>query len=583
MGAARNYKSPSAMDRVYRIVAGGHLIHLLPEELTVVTDPMHFCCDHADPSRTSRDDPDLQDFYRFCKEYGVPREVTGWQEDPATCEGPFRTLVVDGRREVAVVKWINEELIAAGETPIRLAVRVRNDLNETQIRELIARLNEGGKPPSLAMRIGQAQGFERQYVREIRAKNARAPIDDDALARRIAANFAHIGGETVKRWLRVPRLAVEAKVVIESGRGPLELVDEFAKLSLDQQREACESLGEISEPKAVKAAIQRFVERVKPSKKLDSGDSTVPTEPKKRLRKQSDWDALISKMEAHKGLAGVQVFLQVSRWQRAEIEDSELLAGLGVSLQEEPKPTTVAVDTTTKVGRDAFHRSVFDMLAANPDRWFSSSDIVAVCGGTRDQMHTALKALHKRGLVDKHGNAVHMKYQVMPDVLWPEEAPTEGKAANTAPLPSESSLDLRTNAGRAALEKRILAALARGPQCTLADLIASTKACEAGVRAGIKRLKDAVASTGSGRSKRFMLAKPDEPEEVRQTVLPVSVENGQNGEEEEDEDAGDESDDGETEEGEDAGDVGDEDSSDDQAYDDRTLDMFSDGTAEDVC
>lgn len=569
-------------------------IDLYPEELTVITDPKHFCCDHADAARTSREDPDLIQFYQDALENGIPGEITAYQPPPDH-EGNFPTWTVDGRRRRAVALWVNETLKAQGKTPIKLRVRVRNDLDETAIRRLVARLNEGAKPPSLAQQIGQAVGFRDEAIRKIRAVNARAPIDEGAIHREVSKNFRGKGPDTIARWLRVPLLAIEPKAAIQTERWPIETVDDLAGLNFDQQRQAWEAVGDAKDPKAIRAAVKAYAESIrkptadKPAEEDEASEASAPTEKPKRPRKQGDWDALISKLQPHKGLAGVNTFMEIARWQRGEIEELALLFVLGVPIEEDTvKPAARPVDTTTKAGRDAYHRAVFDALASDPDSWLSSADLVAACGGTRDQMHTALKALHKRGLVDKHGNAVHTKYQVMPDVRWPENAPTEGKAANTAP-PSESPLDLRTHAGRAALEQRILAALARGPQCTLADLIASTKACEAGVRAGIKRLKGAVASTGVGRSKRFMLAKPGEPEEVRQTVLPVAVEDARAA----DADAGDE--DGETEEGEDAGDegeesedadTGDEDNGDDprdEAYDDRTIDMFSDGTAEDVC
>lgn len=556
-------------------------IDLYPEELTVITDPKHFCCDHADAARTSREDPDLIQFYQDALENGIPGEITAYQPPPDH-EGNFPTWTVDGRRRRAVALWVNETLKAQGKTPIKLRVRVRNDLDETAIRKLVARLNEGAKPPSLAQQIGQAVGFRDEAIRRIRAVNSRAPIDEGAIHREVSKNFRGKGPDTIARWLRVPLLAIEPKAAIQTERWPIETVDDLAGLNFDQQREAWEAARDAKDPKAIRAAVKAYAESIrkpaadKPAEE-QSSETPTPTEKPKRPRKQSDWDALVSKLQAHKGLAGVDTFIEIARWQRGEIEELALFFALGVPIEDDTvKPAARPVDTTTKVGRDAYQRAVFDALAAEPDSWFSSADLIAACGGTRDQMHTALKALYKRRLVDKHGNAVHMKYQVMPDVEWPEDVPTAGKAANTAPLPSDSPLDLRTNAGRAALEQRILAALARGPQCTLADLIASTKACEAGVRAGIKRLKGAVASTGSGRSKRFMLAKPGEPEEVRQTVLPVAVEKAED--EEGEEDAGDE--------GEDDADAGDEDSGDDQrdeAYDDRTIDMFSDGTAEDVC
>ena len=571
----RSYRSPKAIDRLYRVVHGGHLIHLLPEELTVITDPDHFCCDHADPSRTSRDDPDLQDFYRFCLAYGVPGEIVAKQDDPETVpDGAFRTIVVDGRRHRAVVEWINEGLRKEGKEPIKLAVRVRNDLNETQIRELIARLNEGGKPPSLAQRIGQAVGFEKQYTREILARNARAPIDAELMAKRIAANFPRIGAETVKRWLKVPRFAVEAQVVIETGRGPIDIVDDFAKLTLDEQRQACESLGDISEPKAVKAAVQKFVER-KTAEKPTSGTNPAPTEKPKRPRKQAEWDALDKALEAHKELEGVRIFQQIARWQRGEIEEIAVRFALGVPIEEEEQPAPLPpVDTTTQAGRSAYQRSVFEALAAEPDAWLASGEIVAQCGGTPDQMHRALKALCKLGLVEKIGNAVHTKYQVVPGAEWPEEV-ENSKAANSAPVdarlavvPGNGPLDLRTQAGRAALDQRVLAALQQLRKASLAELVTETKSCESGVRASLKRLGDAVARSGRGPSTRFAL-----------TSLAGVEEEEEDAEEEKDEDAEEEEDeDAKEEEDEDAKEEEDED-----AKDTRTLELFPNAAPEDVC
>lgn len=486
--AAQNFRS-----KAYMVVDGGHSGSFWPEELIVVTDVQHFLHDHADVGRTDRDDPDMRKLVAFCREKGVPGRPIVWQTLRA--DGGVDTYVVDGRRRRQARIIINEELKAAGLTPERIDVTIRNDLNPTQLRELVAQSNEGAKLASLAQRIGQARALVDEYRRQYKAENPLGTPDEMALCARAAGHFRGTTGRMILRWTKVGRLAVEAQAFILHEKAPIEVVDELSSLAPEHQSAAIEAAARAKNPKAAKAGIQAFIKGLREQEPARDAGREAPeareTTRRWATRSRQQWMKLEEAFEAYAKTSDadptIRGVTELLRWARSEIDLPELLKHLGLpALPEAPRPEPVPVQVKTREERATYDAAVLAALQANPEpQAMAAQEIAARAGGTPGQVRAALRRLVEANCVAWSGQAAGTRYIAVEGAVYLPAQPFSRASSS----PRTAPFDLRVSAGRAAYDAAIFAAIKRcGTRGTAADVRAAVGGSAEQARAALARL-----------------------------------------------------------------------------------------------
>lgn len=431
---------------LYMEIAGGHRGEFWPEDLIVIKDEAHFLCDRAEPERTDPDDPDIQSLLAHIEAHGVPGEPIFWQEPP-DANGKVKTYMVDGRRRLVCWELRNQRLKAEGLTPEKFGGLIRNDLSPTQLRELVAAANKPGKPPSLAQKMRQARGLVDEYRREAKLLGRKMP-SDSVFHERAATHFRGADGQTVARWLQVPRFTLEAQALVLQERAPLEVVDDLAQMSPEQQVEAVNLALKAEDPKLAKLAVETFARNLtRPKAEPASDTETSGTEggteggepaPKRTSRSAKEWSALRTVVEAHSCDPDDQVTQAVRsttqnilQWQRCDLDLPGLLAALGYPVAEkEQRDEPVPVSVRTNEEKAAYDAKVLAILQENAGR-MAAQEIGALAGGLPDQVRRSLTRLVEAGYVECEGQASATRYWAMEGAtLTPKERP-EPVAAST--------------------------------------------------------------------------------------------------------------------------------------------------------
>jgi hypothetical protein len=449
-----------------KVVPGGHIDAFWPDDIIVATDPKHPLYDHADASRTDPNNPSMQRLVAFIREKGVPGRPIVWQDKRD--DGGIDTYMVDGRRRRAARRLVNQELAANGLTGERLEVTVRNDLGPVQLRELVAEVNEGAEPPSLAQRMGQACALVEEYYR-VAKLNHPDPPDHGELVARAATKFRGTSADTIHRWTQIGHLVEEAQAFIYQERVPVEAIDALSMLGHESQRKAIEIASGAKSPKAAKKAIQAF------ASSFGSGDEDSTS--KRRTRTLNQWQQLDRAVEARSTgtpdaplVAGAR---EVLRFRRCEIELPELLERLGVQLVKEPPakaPTSEPKLVSTRRWQDraAFDAAVLEVLKKG-GRPMLAQEVGAEAGGTPEQLRVSLHRLVDANCVIWSGKAVATRYTALKGAVLPPPTPPERpkRAASDAP---PSPPNLKSHEGRHAYVLAIFEAIESERACTDSEL-----------------------------------------------------------------------------------------------------------------
>ncbi len=143
--------------------------------------------------------------------------------------------VVAGRRRFKAAKLANDRRVSAGLPPQVVECKLRNDLTDDEVREIIVSENEQRRGDSLKNKIAKATRMYKAAEEAAKAEGER--FDAKATCAKIAVSFG-VTALVIQRWVKVPQLSAAAKAAVYKGDIPLGSVDSLARMSAGAQAEA---------------------------------------------------------------------------------------------------------------------------------------------------------------------------------------------------------------------------------------------------------------------------------------------------------------------------------------------------------
>lgn len=171
----------------------------------------------------------------------------GVHTPPIMCQrpGPGGTklvFTVAGRSRFFAGALANEMRVARGEKPRVIECKLRNELSDTEIREIIVSENEQRRADSVKNKIAKATRLYKAEQERCKAEGEQ--FNATAVCKRLAMPFG-VPASTFKRWIEVPALSDAARGAIYHGKVPLAQVDELKKMTAADQatavKAACEA------------------------------------------------------------------------------------------------------------------------------------------------------------------------------------------------------------------------------------------------------------------------------------------------------------------------------------------------------
>jgi len=238
----------------------------------------------------------------------------GVHTPPIVCQRPGPggkklVCIVAGRQRFFVAHLANERRVALGMKPRVVECKLRNELTDAEIREIIISENEQRRADSLKNKISKAN-------RLYKAEKERCSADGElfnatTVCKRLAMPFG-VSAATFQRWLDVPGLADAARSAIFQGKVPLGQVDDLKKMTAADQatavkaaveagattprraREAAAEVPRVEEPPTQKRRPRAAIEAKLAELEAKSKQAEIPQaeDPQALMRRQAHMEAL---------------------------------------------------------------------------------------------------------------------------------------------------------------------------------------------------------------------------------------------------------------------------------------------------
>jgi ParB family chromosome partitioning protein len=248
-----HFKRPSDRIKAHGYeVTTGTLLHVYPEELTLVTDETHFLFDPR-VHNALRDE-----FVEDILQHGVIKPVE------------IREAMVEGKLYLEVVTGRQRTLHA-------IEANKRSDAEGKERRKIPAILVKG-EPSELILRMLSENAHTESETKYSRAYKVKRALDEGATKDSIRKSLG-CAPNTIDQMLQFLELSPEAREMVEGGNIPLSALPQLASLDPDEAKEVVANA--VANATTKSHQIAQLVNQKKAGKSLAA--DTEATAPKKRM------------------------------------------------------------------------------------------------------------------------------------------------------------------------------------------------------------------------------------------------------------------------------------------------------------